>query len=526
MKQILVSWNLLAPQKQLVLVLAILATVVTLFGLARLATKPQMALLYSGLSATASGEIVTSLEQKGVPYEVRGDSIYIDGSQRDRLRLVLAGEGLPANSVAGYELLDGLSGFGTTAQMFDATYWRAKEGELARTILASDRISMARVHIANPVSRPFEREVSPSASVTVSSRNGALDRTQAEAIRYLVAAAVSGLAPEMVTVIDSDYGVILQPGQPDTPQATTGGLDERAEALRKNVERLLSARVGQGNVIVEVMVESRNETETVRERILDPDQRVAVSAENETSTENSSGGNTGAVTVASNLPDTPASAGEGSRNSEKTRERTNYDGSETLRERTRLAGDIARLSVAVLVNEIATTGTDGAVSFTPRSAEELNAFRMLVQSAVGFNEARGDVVTIESMPFPQPPMLGTTATSGMFSGIVLNLAQLIQIALLGIVALLLGLFVIRPILKNPAPEFTQIGADERQMLQADQHIVGGAALEDAGSSEPAAPPPDPIEILRDTITGRAEESSHLLRNWIESENIPEKEPVS
>ena len=35
----------------------------------------------------------------------------------------------------GYELLDSLSGFGTTSQMFDAAYWRAKEGELARTIV-------------------------------------------------------------------------------------------------------------------------------------------------------------------------------------------------------------------------------------------------------------------------------------------------------------------------------------------------------------------------------------------------------
>ncbi len=526
MKQLLNSWNLLTPQKQLVLVLAVLATVVTVFGLARLATRPQLALLYSGLSATASGEIVTSLEQKGVPYEIRGDSIYIDSAQRDQLRLVLAGEGLPANSVAGYELLDGLSGFGTTAQMFDATYWRAKEGELARTILSSGRINMARVHIANPVSRPFERNVSPSASVTVSSGDGMLGRTQAEAIRYLVAAAVSGLAPEMVTVIDSDYGVILQPGQSDAAQPAATGLDERAEALRKNVERLLSARVGQGNVIVEVMVEARNETETVRERILDPEQRVAISSESESSTENSNGGGTGAVTVASNLPDTADSTAKGSRSAEKNRERTNYDGSEILRERTRLSGDIARLSVAVLVNDIPVTGDNGTTTYTPRSAGELDAFRALVESAVGFQAERGDVVTIESMEFPAPPRQGTTATAGLLSGFALNVAQLVQMTILGVVALLLGLFVIRPILKNPAPELAQISAHEQQALQADSNVLTGSTLSEGEVTTAATPAPDPVEILRETISGRAEESSHLLRNWIESESPTEKEPVT
>jgi flagellar M-ring protein FliF len=67
--------------------------------------------------------------------------------------MALAAEGLPAAGGAGYELLDNLSGFGTTSQMFDAAYWRAKEGELARTLLAMPEIKAARVHIASAPSR-------------------------------------------------------------------------------------------------------------------------------------------------------------------------------------------------------------------------------------------------------------------------------------------------------------------------------------------------------------------------------------
>ena len=69
--------------------------------------------------------------------------------------MTLAAEGLPANSGTGYELLDSLSGFGTTSQMFDAAYWRAKEGELARTLLAMPQIRAARVHLASAPARPL-----------------------------------------------------------------------------------------------------------------------------------------------------------------------------------------------------------------------------------------------------------------------------------------------------------------------------------------------------------------------------------
>ena len=132
-------------------------------------------------------------------------------AQRDSLRMTLAAEGLPANSGAGYELLDGLSGFGTTAQMFDAAYWRAKEGELARTIRANPQIKSARVHIAQAPEMPFQANVPPKASVTVTTAGGGLSTAQARAIRHLVAAAVPGLLPEAVAVIDSVGGLI--PGE-------------------------------------------------------------------------------------------------------------------------------------------------------------------------------------------------------------------------------------------------------------------------------------------------------------------------
>ena len=131
--------------------LSVLAIVAAIFGISRVATAPSMAMLYSGLDAAAAGEVVAELEAEGVAFEVDDDSILVDRAARDRIRMALAAKGLPAGGPAGYEILDTLSGFGTTSQMFDAAYWRAKEGELARTITGSPNVRAARVHLANPV---------------------------------------------------------------------------------------------------------------------------------------------------------------------------------------------------------------------------------------------------------------------------------------------------------------------------------------------------------------------------------------
>ena len=259
MQQILSVWSNLDPRRRIIVVGATVLMFAAVFALSSVATRPSMSLLYSGLEAGASGDVVQALEAQGVAYEIRGGAIFVPSTQRDELRMTLAAEGLPANASGGYELLDNLSGFGTTSQMFDAAYWRAKEGELARTIVSSPQIKSARVHIANPSSQPFKRQIAATASVTVTASSGAVAVEQARALRYLVASAVAGLSPEDVSVIDGRNGVVVSG---DDPAATTSGTDREAE-LRQNVERLLEARVGAGKAVVEVSVESATDQESI-----------------------------------------------------------------------------------------------------------------------------------------------------------------------------------------------------------------------------------------------------------------------
>lgn len=540
MQQYLNVWMRLGLKRQIIVIAATAAMFFAILGMARMTTAPSMTLLYAGLESGAAGDVVRSLEQRGVIFEVRGGAIFVDIKQRDQLRLTLASEGLPANGNRGYELLDQLTGFGTTSQMFDAAYWRAKEGELARTIVANPHISSARVHIASTGSNPFQRGVTPKASVSLTPNGGTISPGQAKAVRYLVASAVAGLAPEDVAVIDANGAVI---GATEEAAPSVGG-EDRAQILKDRVQRLLEARVGFGNAIVEVAVDTVTESEAIRERRFDPEGRVAISSDTEERTNVSEGGSNGDVTVASNLPDQNDNEGgdrSSSQNSE-VRERINYEVSETEREIVRAPGAIKRLSVAVLVNESAVLNAAGETVTAPRAEEEIEALRELVSSAVGFNESRGDIITIKSMALQSIAPSGTSAGTSLMDRFDLDLLSALQMLVLAAVTLILGLFVIRPVLTRTPSELpalgAPVGADESRdeaAMSAGSALVGSlpALVDDdeessalsgemVGADEGMMTLPalgggggDPVERLRNMIGERQEETIEILRGWLE-----------
>ena len=176
MQGIVSVWAALPAAKKVFLIGAAVATIFAFSLLARTASAPSMALLYAGLDPSAAGEVLAILETMDVETDVRGDAIYVTASRRDSVRMTLAREGQPRQGQAGYELLEDLNGFSTTSDIFDATYWRAKEGELARTILSSPGVRTARVHIARDRAGAFSRHAPKTkAVVTVSMGRGALD---------------------------------------------------------------------------------------------------------------------------------------------------------------------------------------------------------------------------------------------------------------------------------------------------------------------------------------------------------------
>lgn len=558
MQELLAVWTALSLQRRIFVAAATVTMFVMVLLLSRAATAPSMTLLYSGLEASAAGDLVAALEQRDVKYEVRGSAVYVDSAQRDKLRLTLAAEGLPANGTAGYELLDSLSGFSTTSQMFDAAYWRAKEGELARTIAASPMIRSARVHIASPANQGFGRDTTTSVSVTLVPSSAGIAPQQAKAVRYLIASAVAGLRAEDVSVIDAQSGLVI--GAEDDFSTIMNG--DRADELKHSVERLLEARVGLGRAIVEVSIDTLTEREEITERTFDPDSRIAISTETEERSNRSNNARSGAVTVASNLPegDAAGAGGQSSSQNSETRERVNYEVSETNRAIVRGPGGIKRLTVAVLVDGLRGTDANGNPTWEPRGEDEMAALKELVASAVGFDETRGDVITLKSMPFEPLPETGTASAGSIFD--TFNLMSVAQILVLALVALVLGLFVIKPILapkvlaapqdllpKNdvldtslgqspqgqeigdptggfdlPAPaQISQEGgpALTGEIDDSDDFFSGGfgpmqSSLPDLQNHFPDDDndPNDPVQRLRRMISERQEETVEILRTWM------------
>lgn len=413
----------------------------------------------------------------------------------------------------------------------NAAYWRAKEGELARTILAMPQVRAARVHLASAPTRAFQPDVQASASVTLTTTTGQLSESQARAIRHLVASAVTGMRPDDVQIIDTVSGLIG--GQDETEFAGTDAA-ARSAVIKGNVERLLAARVGAGKAVVEVAVELVSEREQITERTFDPTGRVAISSETEEKTGSSSepGGD---VTVASNLPEGDAAQGSGGQSqSAETRERVNYEVSETQREVVKNPGAIRRLTVAVMVDGEATIAADGSRTWAPRAEEELAALRELVASAVGLDEERGDVLTLKSLEFQAIAVEGTEAASRLFPPVgTLDVMTIIQTAVLALVAVVLGLFVVRPILTSASATLALSAPDAPLALPGagygGQALTGevqsgfssaslGAIPAYGDAVDPDAEPDnDPASRLRRLIEKRQTESIEILRGWMEHE---------
>lgn len=546
MQQLPVLWMEMDPKRRAVLAGGLAAILVMGFMLVRFVSVPTLAILYSGLDPATAGEVVSAVEARGVAFEVRGDTIYVEQSERDALRMALAGEGLPANGAAGYELLDELQGFGTTAQMFDAAYWRAKEGELARTIAASPMVRAARVHVANATSDPFTRRQEVTASVTLSSNAGAVPEPLARSTRYLVASAVPGLSPSNVTVIDADSGVVI--GSNDLESQHTDA-SSRAELLRSNIERLLTARVGPGNAMVEVNVELRGERETIVERRIDPESRVVMATDNEERSNTSNNTGSGSVTVASNLPegDGQTNGDTSSAEGSETRERTTYDISEMQRETESIPGQIKRISVAVLINGVPTVDANGVETVAPRSNDELSNLEDLVRTTIGFDEERGDQVTIRSMQFEELPIAEMIESQdGFLSG--LDITKIFQVIVLAGLILALAFGVVKPALASqgmsidtagqlPAviPDAVDLSSSANTKPENDFDTVPSLTSVKPGDAFDTSsvwdgeiitdesntvnhPKADPVDRLRQLIQEREAETVEILRSWMDEED--------
>ena len=393
-------------------------------------TAPQMTPLFTDLTYDDSAAIVRELDRQGVPYELRNDGniIMVPRDRVARLRMTLAGGGLPKGGGVGYEIFDKSDALGTTSFVQNVNNLRALEGELARTIRSLDSVAAARVHLVMPERPLFSRDkVEPSASIVLKVR-GTLEPQQVRAIRHLVASAVNGLKPQRVSIVD-EAGHLLADGTGDDESSSQISAVERRTAfekrLRDEVQAIVTSVVGPGHARAEVTADFDFNRVTQTSDKYDPDGRVVRSSQTREETSATNDGRDNQVTVGNELPganqkqqpqapDANAAPRDQSRKSE---EIVNYEISKTTKTEVSEGGRVNRISVAVLVDGTYGKNEKGDVTYQPRSKEELDQIGALVRTAIGFDQKRGDQVQVVNLRFAETPTMRINEPSGWLAAL-------------------------------------------------------------------------------------------------------------
>jgi flagellar M-ring protein FliF len=420
-------------------------------------TSQPMSLLYADLDMTDSGEILAKLDGMNIPYQLQGDgsTIMVPQDQARRLRMILAEQGIPAGGSVGYEIFDKSDMLGQTSFAQNVNQLRAMEGELSRTIKSISTVSNARVHLVIPKKELFTdgKKQEPTASIVLKTRTQ-LSGGQVNAIQHLVASAVPGLSPARVAIID-DKGKLLARGMDDEFDAgnVTNIKDKNAEyetLISERIQLLVGSVVGQENVRVQVTAQINLDRITENAEIFDPNGRVIRSTSNVEEQSEDANTNSKGVSVASELPgatDTATKNGDDKLRDNRTEETSNFEISRTTRVKTKEAGAIERVSVAVLVNGVSTAQPDGTRTYAPRSEDELKQIESLVQTAIGFDEKRGDQVRVANLRFSEMELAPMEEGEQPFLGVEsAEWMRFAETAIIGLIALLTALFVFRPLI--------------------------------------------------------------------------------
>ncbi len=510
-------------------------------------SQPQ-ALLYSNLDLKEASSITQALDQAGIKYEAKGDGATIMVA-RDKVastRLMLSSKGLPTSGSVGYEIFDNASALGQTDFVQNLNRQRALEGELARTIRSLDGVNFARVQLVLPKRQLFEDDAGePTASVVIGVTGRDPSAEQVRALQNLVAGAVPNLKPDKVTIVDQNSKLLAGgDGQASASAAAEEQRSSTEEKIKKRVRELVEGVVGPGKARVQVTADVDLSQVTTQEEKFDPDGQVVRSTQTteENAKQNQPEGS-GQSTTTANIPGTPGAASTSNNTSAsgKTEETTNYEITKTTKTTIDQPGAIKRLSVAVAVDGVTAVDAKGKPgAYTPRSAQEMQRIEQLVRSAVGYDSARGDQLSVINVQFDH----GAAADGGVSSsGSKLldfdknDLMRGAELLVAGVVAGLIIFFVARPLLASTAGGGGGFAFAGQQSLPAPSKGGGGGAVGQIAQENRVAEsismlPPNEIDqridiakiegqvrvssvkSVSDFVDKHPDESVSIIRGWL------------
>jgi flagellar M-ring protein FliF len=415
-RQLAGTWKQLGLNQRISVVLAALVVLAVVLSLVFWSSRVDYSLLYGKLDDVEAGKVIAVLDEQKIPHRTGqgGGSIYVPRDKVHLVRMQLASKGLPRGEGVGFEIFD-KQNFGISDFVQRANYLRAVQGELARTINQLDEIEAARVMIVMPENRLLvDNQKKATASVFVRTKGQAqLPPTAVNSIRFLVANSVESLQPNQVTVVDNRGNVLSD----NTESDSLAGLSSTQLAARRNLEQylakkaegMLEAVLGPGQAVVRVAAEINFDQLTRTEEKYDPESQVMrTSTINDESTDATTPGSSGTPGISSNLGyDTNTLASNPSNKTKKKVTNSQYEINRITSYLTQAAGGMKRVSAAVFV-AARTEGAGDTRKIVPRSKEELEKLRRIVQSALGAQTGTGtdetlrDTITLEEMPFNEP----------------------------------------------------------------------------------------------------------------------------
>lgn len=535
--QVISLWKGLSRARKIVLILCVLGTAVGLTSLIFWTGQPDYTLLYPNLSTEDASDITRRLKEQKIPYQIAsgGSAVLVPKEYLYETRMELAAQGLPQGGGVGFEVFDRTK-LGMTEFVQNVNFQRALQGELVRTINGFNEVESARVHLVMPARSLFlEREEPASASVVLKLRSGrVLSREQIAGIIHLVSSSVSGLNPENVTIVDTHGRMLSKPrdgsglGQMSLEQLE---LQEKVErGVEDRVRTMLEGVLGAGKAIVRASCYMDfTQMERSSERFL-PENQVVRSEQVLNVGAKADQGPTGVPGMASNSLD-PSRGDVGEEDSQgqgrdltpvsgRHQRTVNYEIGKEVSRFIDPASKVSRMSVAVVVDghyrTVAKEPVEGEppleeIQYMPRPESEMEKLRELVMSAISFDEARGDRVSVVNIPFESGSGLEDVEVAGEKGWLsrVSDSSYLIKQAFLAVFILLTFLFGVRPIIKWLVRG--QSGEGE-VVLQLPRTV---AEMEQEYGSEPK------LLAYRDRamefITKDRDASLSVMRQWLKEE---------
>ncbi|GEM_PF-397681 len=498
-------WSNLQPPARIgVIVVGALAFAAILILSITSSLSDQKEVLYHRLNPADAREIAAALDEDNIPYELEDDgtTILVPPEQRDRLRINMSPD-LHAQGI-GFELFE--EGAMVASDFERQAQWQiALEEELRRTIASLDAIDQARVHLAITDDGLFIRErEDPSASVFLRlSPLTTLSDDQVRGIVSLVSGSVEGLNPENVSVVDEGGAVLHDAFAPIDDDAVTTTVEEQHQ-LKRQFETELESRLrsileqvyGPGRAVAMVSAEldfdSREQTMVAYDNDAVPRSTHRIEEQSE-----SMGAPVEEVGEA-NIPGQAAAvAGEGESSYELLEEIANYEVGETREYVETAPGQVVNLNTAVIVDN------DGGDPFMEEQVAEL------VNSAVGLDEARGDTLSVQMIPFEAPDVPEPIPEEPPVA-LPLPLPWLIAIAAALLIAIIALILFLRARAKRRREE-QQAEMDALSLEDQMEARVREETEEEPGEAEKKA------KMIRDMAKEEPESVANLLKTWLTEE---------